>query len=485
MAGLTVAVAGASGFIGRALCTRLTTEHTVVALSRSAGTGADGVTRRRCDLFSLLDCERALAGVDVAVYLVHSMMPSARLTQASFADMDLILADNFARAAKRMGVRQIVYLGGIVPESSEALSAHLASRVEVEQALAAHGVPVTTLRASLVIGPDGSSFRILQRLVQRLPVMLLPTWTRSSCQPIYVDDVVELLAGVCGADFALGETFDIGGPEVLSYRALLGRTAHALGRTPRYLPVPFFSPELSRLWVTLVTGTSRQLVGPLVSSLRHPMVARDLRLQERLGLPGLPLDEALRRAVQATQYASPKGASPPARRRASEATVNTVRSVQRLPLPTGRDAIWAAAEYMTWLPRAMRPFLQVTVSEAGLVRFCVLGLPTSLLELAWSRERSLPDRTLLYVVGGALARITEGHRGRLEFRVVLGGRYLVAAVHELVPNLPWPVYNATQALAHLWVMRAFGRHLARRAEAEEREHRMVRQLGRLIDVPEG
>ena len=179
MSSMTIAVAGASGFIGQALCERLALTHTVVALSRAASPSAGGIERRRCDLFSLLDCERGLTGADVAVYLVHSMMPSARLTQASFADMDLILADNFARAAKRVGVKQIVYLGGVVPETG-VLSPHLASRVEVERALAAHGVPVTTLRASLVIGPDGSSFRILQRLVERLPVMLLPRWTRSA-----------------------------------------------------------------------------------------------------------------------------------------------------------------------------------------------------------------------------------------------------------------------------------------------------------------
>ena len=475
MSGLTIAIAGASGFIGRALCERLATENTVVALSRTAAPSAGGIERRRCDLFSLLDCEVALAGADVAVYLVHSMMPSARLTQASFEDMDLILADNFARAAKRAGVTQIVYLGGIVPESG-ALSPHLASRVEVEHALAAHGVPVTTLRASLVIGPEGSSFRILQRLVERLPVMALPRWTRSACQPIHVDDVVALLAGVCGADFARGETFDIGGPEVLSYAALIKRTAAALGRKPAFVEIPFFSPELSRLWVTLVTGTAHELVGPLVSSLRHPMVARDLRLQERLALPGLPLDEALRRAMLPAPTAP---ARPPPR---APIVVSTVRSVQRLPLPEERDAVWAAAEYMTWLPRALWPFLWVTVDEAGLVRFGLLGVGPPLLELAWSRERSLPDRTLLYVVGGLLARITEGHRGRLEFRAVLGGDTLIAAIHEFVPNLPWPVYNATQALAHLWVMRAFGRHLARRAEAEARERRMVAQLGRLVDL---
>ena len=476
MAGLTIAIAGASGFIGQALCKRLATDHTVVALSRTAAPSAGGIERRRCDLFSLLDCEGALAGADVAVYLVHSMMPSARLTQASFVDMDLILADNFARAAKKAGVRQIVYLGGIVPEDG-VLSPHLASRIEVEHALAAHGVPVTSLRASLVIGPDGSSFRILQRLVERLPVMLLPRWTRSACQPIHVDDVVTLLAGVCGAPFARGETFDIGGPEVLSYGELIARTARALGRKRAFLPVPFFSPELSRLWVTLVTGTPRELVSPLVSSLRHPMVARDLRLQDQLGVPGLPLDEALRRAISAPRPAAPAPRPAPVAPQA-----NTVRSVQRLPLPEGRDAIWAAAEYMTWLPRALRPFLWVEVDEAGLVRFGLFGMRRSLLELAWSRNRSLSDRTLLYVVGGLLANVQGNRRARLEFRVVLDGRTLVAAVHELVPSLPWPIYNATQAVAHLWIMRAFGWHLARRAEAERRERQMVEQLGRLVDA---
>lgn len=470
---LTIAVAGASGFIGSALCRRLATEHRVVALSRREGASAGGVERRRCDLFSLLDCERALAGADVAVYLVHSMLPSARLTQASFPDMDLLLADNFARAARRTGVRQIVYLGGIVPETG-ALSPHLASRLEVEHALAAHGVPVTTLRASLVIGPDGSSFRIVQRLVERLPVMILPRWTRSNCQPIHVDDVVALLAAVCGAPFARGETYDIGGPEIVTYAELLARTARMLGRTPRFLPVPFFSPELSRLWVTLVTGTPRALVSPLVASLRHPMVARDRRLQDRLALPGVALDEALRRAL--AEAPPPRPAPGP-----TGPVVNTVRSVQRLPLPAGRDAVWATAEYLTWLPRALEPFLHVDVDEGGHVRIGLHGLRRPLLELTWSRERSLPDRTLLYVTGGSLARVTEGRRGRLEFRVVLRGTTLLAAVHDLVPSLPWPVYNATQALAHVTIMRAFGRHLARRAEAERRERRMVEQLGRLVE----
>ena len=185
-----VVVAGASGFVGRVLVSRLAERYDVVALSRSPRQSTDGVRWVKADLFSLLDCEKAMAGADRVVYLVHSMQPSARLSQGRFADMDLILADNVARAAK--GAKQILYLGGLIPEG-EHLSEHLRSRLEVERALAAHGTPVTTLRAGLVIGPGGSSFRILRRLVERLPVMLCPAWTESLTQPIDLDTLIEVL----------------------------------------------------------------------------------------------------------------------------------------------------------------------------------------------------------------------------------------------------------------------------------------------------
>ena len=131
------------------------------------------------------------------MYLVHSMLPSAHLTQGNFRDFDLICADNFGRAAARNGVRQIIYLGGIVPAAANrghALSSHLASRLEVENTLAASGVPVTALRAALVVGRGGSSFDILVKLVTRLPAMICPAWTSTRTQPIALSDVVALLA---------------------------------------------------------------------------------------------------------------------------------------------------------------------------------------------------------------------------------------------------------------------------------------------------
>ena len=470
-----VVIAGGSGFVGRALAAALVEQHEVISLSRNVkeGPGPGGVSWRQADLFSLLDCERALEGAEVAVYLVHSMMPSARLTQARFEDMDLILADNFARAATHAGVRRIVYLGGLLPQGVT-LSPHLASRREVELVLASRGVPVDTLRAGLVIGPHGSSFQILRNLVGRLPVMALPSWTRSDCQPIGVDDVVTLLAACVqeGASTTSGsQVYDIGGPEFLPYGDLIGRTAQAMGLERRRVPVPFPSPRLSTLWVSLVTGTPGELVGPLVESLRHPMVCGDRRLQERLGLDGMGLDEALRRALDPNPPELPRAPRDDAA--AAERPRNTVRSVQRMPLPAGRDATWVADEYMRWLPRALYPLLRVTVDGDQCARFWLRGLPRPLLALRYSPARSTPDRALFYVVGGALAATGEHHRGRLEFRVVrpdpqqvapgepLPEPVVIAAIHDFVPALPLFVYNLSQAQAHLLVMARFRRHLQR------------------------
>ena len=278
----TIAIAGASGFVGRHLCQRLADNgHRVLALSRSGKPPVDhpNVEGRPCDLFSLLDAERAVHGADKAVYLVHSMLPSARLTQASFEDMDLVLADNFARACRRSDVTHAVYLGGIVPQLPDdtSLSQHLASRREVESALAAYGMAVTTLRAGLVIGPHGSSFRIVTRLVRRLPTMLGPSWTRTPTQPVALRDVVDIIARTLEEAKPAGGAYDIGCPDVVTYTELMQRTAeHMLGQRPVVRPVPVLTPRLSALWVSLVSSTPMALVKPLVQSLSHPMVADNL-----------------------------------------------------------------------------------------------------------------------------------------------------------------------------------------------------------------
>ena len=472
---MKIAIAGAAGFVGRALAAQLSARHQVVALTRRAPSGpqTSAIEWRTCDLFSALETERALEGCDAAVYLVHSMLPSARLTQASFADLDLILADNFARGAARAGLKRIVYLGGIIPDDPE-LSAHLTSRREVEETFRAAATPLVGLRAGLVIGPGGSSFRIIDQLVRRLPLMALPAWTRTPTQPIALEDVTAILERCLDAPGIEGQSFDIAGPDITDYAGLLSGTARALGLRRRTFPVRWFSPGLSTLWVSLITGAPRELVAPLVQSLRHRMVAGDRRLQEQLGVPGLGLEAALHAALAPQPPPAPAAALVPATPQPARSLTlaarsagpeHDVRSVQRLPLPAGWSAAQVASEYQRWLPRFFRPLLRVEAGADGSCRFLVRGLRAPLLVLRLSDERSSPERQLFYVTGGLLAETGGPRRGRLEFREVLGGAAVLAGIHDFTPTLPWWIYQATQALVHLLVMRSFGRHLGRLRES--------------------
>jgi uncharacterized protein YbjT (DUF2867 family) len=471
---MRVVIAGASGFVGRALLHALAPTHEVLALARSADTstggplpGAPGVRWRKCDLFSLEETQAALAGAEVGIYLVHSMLPSARLTQGNFADMDFLLADNFARGAARAGLRRLLYLGGLIPGAAH-LSAHLQSRLEVEETLRAGATPVVGLRAGLIIGPQSSSFRILERLVRRLPVMALPRWTRTPTQPVALQDVVEVLRRCLDAPGVDGQSFDLGGPDVVDYAQLISRTAAALGLQRKLFPVRFFSPGLSTLWVSLISGAPRELVAPLVQSLRHPMVAADRRLQAALGIPGLSLDAALHLALQPLASA-PDSLRPSARTltlaaRAAGAR-DDVRSVQRLPLPEGWTAEAVAWEYLRWLPRFLRPLLRVETEPSGRCRFFLWPFRRCLLELTLDGRSSTEGRHLFTLTGGRLVDTASRPPGRLEFVEMLGKPWVVAAVHDFTPTLPWYLYKLSQAPVHLWVMHAFGRHLRRAQRA--------------------
>ncbi len=454
-----VAIAGATGFVGRPLVPALAESHEVIALGRGLGEEAEdepkaapptpGVTWRRCDLFSLYEAEHALQHTEVAYYLVHSMMPSSRLTQGEFMDLDLLLADNFGRAAANAGVKRIIYLGGLVPHLDERrLSRHLASRLEVERVLGAYGVPVTSVRAGLIVGRGGSAIDILVRLVGRLPMMICPSWTGSCSQPIARDDVVTLLEACLDREETTGRVCEIGGPDVLSYREMMRQTAHVMGKRRLMVPVPLVSPGLSRLWVSLVTGSPKALVAPLVQSLRHRSVAEDRWLQERIGLEGKTFAEALEEALR------PEGLS----------RDPMALSVQRMPLPRGRDAIWLASEFASWLSTGLRGLIRVKRTDTGR-DFYLMGLPWPLLVLTFRPDRSSEMRALFEVKGGLLAGEAIGFP-RLEFRTIPDGDSGLAAVHQFSPRLPWWIYIHTQAHVHSWVMWRFRRHLERvRGEA--------------------
>lgn len=454
----TLLIAGATGFIGQKLLLALK-EYNVIALQRyqnvpPALQSAENIEWRSCDLFSLLQIEEASKGADVAIYLVHSMLPSARLTQANFSDTDLILADNFVRACRKNNIQRIIYLGGIIP-NEEKLSPHLQSRWEVEETLRQSSIPLTSLRAGLIVGAGGSSFEMMYLLVKRLPVMLCPHWTTHSLSPIDVHDVIASLKFCLENPSTQSQTYDLAGPTTITYRNLMLKTAALLGKKRWILAVPFFNPRLSVMWVRLVTGASPSLIKPLVASLRSNLLPDPDR---QLTLPGhsyKPLGSSL---IDEMAELKPtlSHTHKIIRRRSHEASL--VRSVQRLHLPAERNAEWAAHEYLHWLPRFLVPFLLVQTDET-ICRFKIFFLRKSLLRLKLSVSRSTPDRQLFYIVGGLLASRTNPKDSRLEFREVLQGRYILAAIHNFSPSLPWYVYKYTQALVHLWVMRGFDHHL--------------------------
>jgi uncharacterized protein YbjT (DUF2867 family) len=213
----------------------------------------------------------AMRGCGAAYYLIHSMMAVGPAYRAR----DRLLAETFAAAAAEAGIERIIYLGGL-GETGDDLSEHLTSRREVEQALASRPVPVTVLRAAMIIGSGSASFEILRYLVERLPIMVTPRWVRTECQPIAVRNVLHYLVACLDTPSTVARTLDIGGPEVLTYEALM-RTMAEARHLPRrlILPVPVLTPRLSSLWIHLVTPLSHRIARPLAEGLRNRVVCRD------------------------------------------------------------------------------------------------------------------------------------------------------------------------------------------------------------------
>lgn len=463
----TVAMAGATGFVGTRLREALRDRYDLICLTRSSASlamqrGRPGEIWRKCDLFSVLELEEALAGADYAIYLVHSMMPSARLIQGTFADMDLILADNFSRAAQTCGLKQIIYLGGLIPPM-DPLSPHLASRLEVERTLGSRSTPVTALRAGLIVGPGGSSLRIVINLVRRLPLMILPAWTQTQTQPIAIEDIIKAVERTIGEEAYIGGQFDLGGPDVMTYSDMLKRTAQVMGRKRHFLHLSLFSTGFSKLWVTLLGGASRYLVGPLVDSLKHPMVAKENRLLETIQPESISFDTALQQSLdgEGEIVPNPRDSVRPKDKR-SLRRARRVRSVQRMPLPGSLHAEDIGPLYFSWLPSALRPFLRFSKKGPHTYRTSFILKKWVLIEFTFSVERSTPDRQLYYVTGGFLAQTANNPKGRIEFREIQEPRCLLVAVHDFTPTLPWFLYRRTQALYHLWVMKRFAKWLLKK-----------------------
>jgi uncharacterized protein YbjT (DUF2867 family) len=274
-----VLVTGATGYVGGRLVPRLLDAgYSVRCVVREPRKLEDRPWRSDprvevlgCRLSDAQALDAAMTGCEAAYYLVHSM-----ITQGSaYRARDRELAASFAGAAARAGVGRIVYLGGL-GELGDDLSEHLASRREVEQVLASQGVPVTTLRAAMIIGSGSASFEILRYLVEHLPVMVTPRWVRTQSQPIAIRNVIHYLVACLDEPETKGRTLDIGGPEVISYRELMRTMAEAREMRPRIVvPVPVLTPRLSSLWIHLVTPVPHSIARPLAEGLRNRTVCRD------------------------------------------------------------------------------------------------------------------------------------------------------------------------------------------------------------------
>lgn len=286
-----VLVAGASGFVGRRLVETLVGAGTEVrAMTRRPDDYTGAGVPVHGDVHDPQSLGPALDGCRAAYYLVHS------LDSPDFAELDASAARAFGRAAAEAGVDRVIYLGGLGSDDDH-LSAHLRSRREVEGLLGEAGVPVTVLRAGIVIGHGGLSWELTRQLVDHLPVMVTPRWVSTRTQPIAVDDVIGYLVGVLDHPEARGQVFEIGGPEVLRYVDMLRRVAAVRGRPLVVLPVPLLSPRLSSRWLALVTDVDTTAGRTLVDSMTTEVVVRDHRIQELLPRQLLGYDQAVRRAL--------------------------------------------------------------------------------------------------------------------------------------------------------------------------------------------
>jgi uncharacterized protein YbjT (DUF2867 family) len=286
-----ILVAGASGFVGSRLCPELEAAgHEVRAMTRhpesydGAGTPVQGDVSDEDSLTAAMD------GCGAAYYLVHS------LDSPNFVDSDAKAALKFATAAADAKVERIIYLGGLGDDDDD-LSDHLKSRREVEGLLGAGGIPVTTLRAGIVIGHGGISWEMTRQLVEHLPAMVAPRWVNTKTQPIAVADVIRYLVGVLDHPDAGGRTFEIGGPEVLTYQQMLERVAALEGRRRIIRTVPLLTPRLSSYWLALVTDVDGPTSRSLVDSMTNEVVVTDDSIRQVVPFEPTPFDDAVLAAL--------------------------------------------------------------------------------------------------------------------------------------------------------------------------------------------
>jgi len=297
-----VLVAGATGYVGgRLIPALLDAGYRVRAMGRSLEKLAcrpwgyhPNVELIKGDVLDVESLKKALSGCGAAYYLVHSMIAQKH----KFVEADRRAAKNMVSAAESSGIERMIYLGGLAEKKDGPLSKHLRSRIEVADILQSGGVPVTDLRAPMILGSGSASFEILRYLVERLPVMITPRWVRSLNQPIAIRNVIQYLVGCLKHDETIGQTYDIGGPDVLTYRDLLDIYAQEAKLSKRWIiPVPVLTPTLSAYWIHLISPVPSSIALPLTEGLSSNAVCSDKRLQSIIPQKLLSPREAIRTAL--------------------------------------------------------------------------------------------------------------------------------------------------------------------------------------------
>lgn len=300
---MKILVTGISGFVGGRLAPRLLADgHEVRGLSRQAAAAPSGVEILKGDAVTGEGLSAALDGIEVAYYLIHSMEPSR---DGAFQAREHRAAHNFSRAARKAGVRRIVYLGGFVPSSGLA-SPHLASRLAVEEQLLQATDDSVAFRASIVIGARSRSFRFLVRLVERLPVLVVPAWRQNRTAPIDERDVIEFLARAAGNSEIAGRSMDIAGPDVVTYAQLIDliRDEMLVDRPTVGFSRITATPIASRV-SSVIAGENWELIGPLMEGLDHDLLPRDDEAAPMLGVRLHPLSRAIAHALREWEETEP------------------------------------------------------------------------------------------------------------------------------------------------------------------------------------
>ncbi len=288
-----ILITGASGFIGQRLTSALLAEGADLrCLLRRPAPLPDGAKAAIGDLLEPDTLPAAMEGIDTAYYLVHSMAGG----RAGFEARDHTASVNFTKAATSAGVRRVIYLGGLGDTNGE-LSEHLRSRLEVGEILRSGSFTTTFLRAAVIFGAGGASYEMIHALVKHLPIMITPRWVSTRCQPIAVGDVINYLTGCLHEERTAGGTFDIGGPEILTYREMMERFAAIEGRGLFIIPVPVLTPKLSSYWIGFITPIKPSIAMPLIEGLSNEVICHDNRIRELLPFRLTPYDEAVRIAL--------------------------------------------------------------------------------------------------------------------------------------------------------------------------------------------